>query len=359
MKTLPPTTAGTVRAADRGERCADNALHGATETPHTKEEGRRPAAPKTGNVAMFERRTDLTRLIAVAETGRIGLAAERCNVTQPTLTRDIARLEARLGGRLFERLPDGVRLTPLGQTALGHARLILAAACDAKRAVDAARSGRAGAFRITATPPWAETVLAAAAARFREAFPAVELLVESTTRAEGLRRLAGGEGELHVGGIDSDEALPEFLRRERFIELTAGVVAWRGHPLLETRARPGDLARYPWIDFDWPASAPRDDPRPSLSAILAQLSDTEPTRIVTVLRLGAAGLAALARGPWLAWLPVELTRRLPGGLVRPLPVRIGCFRYRSGLVARRAAEDLPPFRALEQAVRDAALGREG
>ena len=53
----------------------------------------RPAAPEPGNVAMFEGRTDLTRLLAVAETGRIGAAAERSNVTQPTLTRDIARLE--------------------------------------------------------------------------------------------------------------------------------------------------------------------------------------------------------------------------------------------------------------------------
>ncbi len=63
---------------------------------------------------MFERRTDLTRLLAVAETGRISAAAERSNITQPTLTRNIARLEHRLGSRLFERLPDGVRLTALG-----------------------------------------------------------------------------------------------------------------------------------------------------------------------------------------------------------------------------------------------------
>ena len=79
---------------------------------------------------------------------------------------------------------------------------------------------------------------------------------------------------------------------------------------------------------------------------------------MTVLRLGAAGLVALAPGPWLAWLPVELLSRLPGGPVRPLPVETGHFRYRTGFVARRAAEDLPPFRAL-QAVRDAALGKEG
>lgn len=76
-----------------------------------------------------------------------------------------------------------------------------------------------------------------------------------------------------------------------------------------------------------------------------------------MLRLGAAGLFALARGPWLAWLSIELLDSLPDGPVRPLPVKIGRFRYRSGFVARRSAEDLPPFRALERAVRDAALGR--
>ena len=310
-----------------------------------------------GDAAMFERRTDLTRLVAIAETGGIGLAADRCNVTQPTLTRDVARLEARLGGRLFERLPDGVRPTPLGERAVAHARRILGATDDAEQAIDAARSGRTGILRITATPPWIETVLAEAAARFREAFPAVELRIEGASRAEGLRRLAGGDAEMHCGGIDTDEALPGFLRRESFMELTAGIVAWRGHPLLGGEARPGDLARFPWIDFDWPASPPQDDPRPSLAAILEQLGDADPARIVTVLRLGAAGLAALARGPWLAWLPVELIEHLPDGLVRPLPVAIGRFRYRTGFVARRAAEDLAPFRAFERTVRDVALGR--
>ena len=153
----------------------------------------RPAAPTSGNDAMFERRTDLLRLLAVAETGRIGAAAERSNVTQPTLTRDIARLEERFGGRLFERLPHGVRPTALGATAVERARRILREIEAAEHAIDAARSGRTGVFRVTASPPWAETVLARAAARLRETFPAVELRILSATRAEGLRRLADGD----------------------------------------------------------------------------------------------------------------------------------------------------------------------
>ena len=112
---------------------------------------------------MFEKRTDLVRFLAVAETGRIGAAAERTNVTQPTLTRDVARLERRLGGRLFERIPTGMRLTALGAIAAERARRILLEVEAAEQAMDAAHAGRTGVIRITATPPWAETVLAPAA----------------------------------------------------------------------------------------------------------------------------------------------------------------------------------------------------
>ena len=170
-----------------------------------------------------------------------------------------------------------------------------------------------------------------------------------------LRRLADGDCDLHCGGVDTDEPLPAFLRRERFLDMTAGIVAWRDHPLFAGTVTPADLARYPWIDFNWPAAASLDETRPPLAAILAQLRGEGPAGIVTVLRLGAAGLLALAGGPWLAWLSTELLDRLPGGLIRPLPVEFGRYRYRSGFVARRSAEDLPPFRALEQTVRDTAL----
>ena len=74
---------------------------------------------------------------------------------------------------------------------------------------------------------------------------------------------------------------------------------------------PAPGSGYPWIDFDWPAPASHDETRPSLAAILAQLRGAGAAGIVTVLRLGAAGLFALAGGPWLAWLLLgpEIGRR--------------------------------------------------
>ena len=75
----------------------------------------------------------------------------------------------------------------------------------------------------------------------------------------------------------------------------------------------------------------------------------------TILRSGSAGLFLVAGSPYLAWLSLTFLERLPGLSIRPLPVTIGRYDYRSGFVARRSAEDLPPFRRFEAIVREIAL----
>ena len=99
--------------------------------------------------------------------------------------------------------------------------------------------------------------------------------------------------------------------------------------------------------------------RPSLAALLERLYDTTDTRVKTVLRTGTAGVFLMARGPYLAWLSLTFLERLPGRFLRPLPIAFGRHDYRSGFVARRSAEDLPPFRQLEAIVRETALGANG
>ena len=312
---------------------------------------------------MFDRRQDLVKFLAVAEAGKILAAAERLSIGQPAITLAIARIERRLGGRLFERLPTGVRLTPLGAVAVELACGLLREIETAEEKIEAAVSGRAGRFRITATPVWMQAVLAPAIARYREALPGVELALRTAPFAEGLRLLENGESDLHCGGADPGRPLPAFLRRERFIELTAAIVAGDGHPLLTRRPSLRDLSGYPWIDYDAPAftapaAVPPGDPETSLDPVLERLFRETGRRVTTRLRAGAAALLPMAAGPWLAWLPLELLDRLAEPRPRPLSTRFGRQRYRAGFIARRSAEDLAPFRALERAVRDTALGRD-
>ena len=208
----------------------------------------------TGNRmwSVFERRSDLEKILAVAEEGKILAAAEQLAISQPALTRAIARLEARFGGRLFERLSTGVRTTPLGDTAAALARGVLREIEAAEEKLHAALAGRTGSFRVTAAPMWMEAVLGPALAGFRERAPGIALTLRAAPFAEGLRLLVRGESDLHCGGADPGDPLPAFLRRERFPDIAAGIVAAEGHPLLEGTPAPGDLAAWPWIDFDPP-----------------------------------------------------------------------------------------------------------
>ena len=297
---------------------------------------------------MFEKRSDLVRFLAVVEAGRIATAADGLGITQPALTRVVARLERQFGGRLFERLPHGVRLTALGATVNILARRILGEIEAAEEALSAARSGRTGSFRITASPTWTETVLPAVLARFHEDSPGIDIRVDMASRAEGLRQLADGESDLHCGGIDVGELLHASLRRERFLDVTAGIVAWRDHPLFSRDISDRDLARCPWIDFSR---------EPPLASLLDRLYQATDIRAKIVVQSRSACLSILNGGPYLALLPFSFLERLPGQFLRPLPVEFGLCRYRSGYVVRRSAEELPPFRRLVQTVRETALER--
>ena len=74
-------------------------------------------------------------------------------------------------------------------------------------------------------------------------------------------------------------------------------------------------------------------------------------------RADTVGLFLLAAGPWLAWLPMNFLGRLAAPKFRPLPLKFGRNRYRAGFITRRSAEDLTPFRLLEEIVRETALER--
>ena len=69
---------------------------------------------------------DLRYFIAVAEELHFRKAAERLFVSQPVLSRQIARLETMVQARLLERDHRLVRLTPAGEYLLGRARMLLA-----------------------------------------------------------------------------------------------------------------------------------------------------------------------------------------------------------------------------------------
>jgi DNA-binding transcriptional LysR family regulator len=74
----------------------------------------------------------------VAEHRHFGRAAADLLIAQPSLSRQIRRLEQQLGVRLLDRTPQGTRLTEAGEVFLPRARALLRSAAQAAAAADAA-----------------------------------------------------------------------------------------------------------------------------------------------------------------------------------------------------------------------------
>lgn len=308
---------------------------------------------------MFEKRSDLIKFLAVAETSKILAAADRLGITQPALSRVIAKLEDQFGGRLFERIPTGVRLTGLGTMVAALARDILREIEIAEGKIQDTVSGRTGCLRVTAGPTWMYAVLPDAVARFHDVYPGVELKLRTANASEGIRRLTEGESDLHCGGVDVHDPFPPFLACRGFLKVASGIVAHRDHPLQDGSVALPDLANYPWIDYDGPVPGFSDrlTDRPSIARVIDELYRRTSKRVRTVVRARAVGLFMLGRGPYLSWLPLQFLASIREPELKPLPVELGRYSYRTGIVWRRSAEGLAPFQRLREIVKQVASER--
>ncbi|MFC5730622.1 MULTISPECIES: LysR family transcriptional regulator [Nocardioides] len=135
--------------------------------------------------------------VAVAEELHFGRAAERLQMTQPPLSRQIQKLEKAIGAQLLERDNRRVALTGAGAAFLGEAYRLLnlvEGAGDLARRVDA---GSAGVVRLGFTAVSAISILGPLLRRLTAALPDVEVLLServTLAQVDGIRR-----GELDVG----------------------------------------------------------------------------------------------------------------------------------------------------------------
>jgi LysR family transcriptional regulator, hydrogen peroxide-inducible genes activator len=71
---------------------------------------------------------ELRYLVALADHGHFGHAAEACHISQPTLSTQLKKLEDELGVVLFERTNKALHITPVGRKIVDQARRVLAEA---------------------------------------------------------------------------------------------------------------------------------------------------------------------------------------------------------------------------------------
>ncbi len=124
--------------------------------------------------------------LAVAEAGSLSAAARRIGISQPTLGRHIAEVEARLGARLFQRDAKGQRLTPSGHALLPSAREMAEAAARLTLAAMAQNTAMTGTVRITASRIVAAHILPPILARLRQEEPGIQLEIAPDDTVQNL-----------------------------------------------------------------------------------------------------------------------------------------------------------------------------
>jgi LysR family hydrogen peroxide-inducible transcriptional activator len=147
---------------------------------------------------------DLRYLVALADTRHFGRAAERCFVSQPTLSTQLKKLEDYLGVQLIERQPKRVALTAAGEAIVARARRILEASDEVVTLARAHRDPLAGALRIAMLPTIGPYVLPRVVRDIRKALPRLDLRLYEYPTAAMLTRLRAGEIDLGILALPVD-----------------------------------------------------------------------------------------------------------------------------------------------------------
>ncbi len=169
---------------------------------------------------------DLEWLLAVADHQHVTGTAAALGVSQPTLSRALARMERELGTRLFARTPDGVRLTPVGATVVDGARDVVARWEQLLADVAGELDPDSGVARLAFLDSMATSLVPRLLRDFHAEAPAVRVLLSQEPAHEMEADLARGAVDLAVTSHPAPGGGWHVLQEERMV-----VVVPRTHRL--------------------------------------------------------------------------------------------------------------------------------
>lgn len=189
--------------------------------------------------------TELRYIVALARERHFGRAAERCFVAQPTLSVAIKKLEDELGVELFERAPNDVRPTPIGERVVAQAEVVLAEAARIPELAGAGRDPLQGPLKIGVIYTIAPWLLPRLVAPLRAAAPQMTLLFEENFTHVLLPRLKAGDIDVAILALPVREPglVAQAVYDEEFRVLLPRSHAWVTRPSIE----PGDLLDTPLL----------------------------------------------------------------------------------------------------------------
>lgn len=158
-------------------------------------------------------------LAAVTESGNFARAGEALGLTPSGVSRAVARLEARVGVRLFDRSPRAVTLTEEGRRFHAQVMPLLASIEEAATEVAGAASAVSGRLRVNVDPWFARMVLAPRAPQFLARYPLVALELLVSNHREDM--MTGVDVAVRFGPPDSSSLIARKLLETRVLTCAA------------------------------------------------------------------------------------------------------------------------------------------
>ena len=189
----------------------------------------------------------LSQFIAIAETGSIRSAATLLNITQPTLTVNMQKLEGDLKAQLFSRSARGVRLTAYGEMVYENARLMQRLNDNMRRSVDELRMRNERGISIGSGYSWWTVFVRDVLLDYQVANPKAPVQVSLGDQLRCLDQLLSGDISLFVShqiaGLSSGIGA-QFIRLSQVYN---SVFVRDGHPLLGRARSRQEIEAYPLI----------------------------------------------------------------------------------------------------------------
>ena len=163
--------------------------------------------------------TQLQYTLAVAKEGNFTLAAEKCFVTQPTLSMQVQKLEKELGVKLFNRNTKPITLTAIGEKILLQAKIIVQESDRMKDIISVEKGVISGDFRLGIIPTVMPTLLPLFLSTFIKKFPKVNLKIEELNTASIGEKLLSNKLDAGIAAtpLENEKIIEKPLYYEPFV----------------------------------------------------------------------------------------------------------------------------------------------
>lgn len=147
----------------------------------------------------------LEYLVTLGETGHFGEAAKRCNVSQPTLSVQVALLEKQLGVTLIDRMPGQVVPTPVGAEVITAAKVILNGLDEIRAVATGSKANLGGAIRLGVAPSFGPYFLPYLLPPLHKRYPELKIYIREDRPRQLEKAVLQGETDCGLGPLPSSE----------------------------------------------------------------------------------------------------------------------------------------------------------